>query len=138
MDESPNLFNQPEPPKLDAGTKAVLNGEQRARERDLRNKHKRLGKPWPTPTNEELFQRFHEENPHVYRALVKLAFRAKAAGIKKWGINAVIEVFRWEHAIETKGDTFKINNNHAPHYARLIMAREPELDGFFNTREIRA
>lgn len=143
MTDEPNLFNQPDPepaPKLDPGTKAVTDGAQRARARDLERRKKRIGPPLGegVATNEELFRRFHDENPHVYRALVKLALRAKAAGIKKWGINAVIEVFRWEWAIETKGDTFKINNNHAPHYARMIMAREPALEDFFNTREIRA
>ena len=30
---------------------------------------------------------------------------------------------------------FKLNNNFTAHYARLLMAQEPDLEGFFETRE---
>ena len=37
-----------------------------------------------------------------------------------------------------KSTEWKINNNFAPHYARLIMEQEPDLKGFFEVRELRA
>jgi hypothetical protein len=40
--------------------------------------------------------------------------------------------------MKTVGDDFKLNNNYHSRYARLIMEREPGLDGFFETRGLRS
>ena len=48
---------------------------------------------------------------------------------------SLFEVIRWHRALTTKGDDFKLNNNHAPFYARLIMSKEADLEEFFNIRE---
>jgi hypothetical protein len=36
--------------------------------------------------------------------------------------------------LSTRGDEFKLNNDYRAPYARLIMRREPDLDGLFETR----
>lgn len=85
-------------------------------------------------THEARFARFHSDNPHVYRRLVDLARSAKARG-KRVGIGMLFEVLRYEFVIETSSDDgFRLNNNHRAFYARAIMANEPDLDGFFETR----
>ena len=83
---------------------------------------------------EQAFREFHEMNPGVYEELVECALKLKRAGRDVYGINSLVEVVRWHRALNTRGDEFKINNNYAPYYARLIMIREPELKGFFNLR----
>jgi len=52
----------------------------------------------------------------------------------RFGAKAIIEIIRWDTMIQERDITFKVNNNHAPDLARLIMARFPEFDGFFSIR----
>ena len=80
------------------------------------------------------FEQFHAENPWVYEMLCKLARQAKARGRTRLGIRLLLEVCRWERFIQTSSTDFRINNNHAPAYSRLIMATEPDLKGIFRTR----
>jgi hypothetical protein len=84
---------------------------------------------------EQKFKRFHDLNPQVFNELVELALKMKRAGRKRYGINSLIEVVRWHRNLNTQGDEFKINNNFAPFYSRIIMLKAPELEGFFNLRE---
>jgi len=48
---------------------------------------------------------------------------------------------RWQSMIETndpnpRGDEYKLCNDYTAHYARLMMAREPDLEGVFRLREL--
>lgn len=85
------------------------------------------------------FEDFHRDNPIVYDVLVRLAreWRAKFNG-RKVGLAALRETARWTIAFATNDVDFKINNNYTPFYARLIMAREPELAGLFDLRSSEA
>lgn len=84
------------------------------------------------------FEAFHAENPRVYQTLVRLAREARAAGKERIGIAMLYEVTRWQLSLQTTDEEFKINNSYRSRYARLIMATEPDLQGVFETREIRA
>jgi hypothetical protein len=92
-----------------------------------------------TPERRDLaqeFARFHAENEGVYRALVRLARQAKAAGHEHIGIKMLFEIVRWESLVgptKTRGD-FKLDNSLTAFYAREIMSREPDLAEFFETR----
>jgi hypothetical protein len=86
---------------------------------------------------EEKFNKFHKENPQVYKILVHLTEKAYANGREKIGIKMLFEVFRWEVLVSTNDPEFKINNNYAPYYARLIMQENPRFGEMFETREIR-
>jgi len=83
------------------------------------------------------FWLFHQDNPGVYRLLVRLAREWKQATGRKIGMKAITERARWEYAIQTTGGIYQLNNNHTAYYARLIMARERDLAGLFNLREQR-
>jgi hypothetical protein len=88
---------------------------------------------------QERFEKFHAENPEVYRLLVKFAREAKAAGRKKYGIASLFERLRWHVDIELKGEKeFKLNNNYRSRYARRIAAVEYDLKDFFEVRELKA
>lgn len=84
------------------------------------------------------FADFHAENPHVYDEIVLLTRRAHRAGARRIGIGMVFEVLRWRHTLRTRTDDFKLNNNFRSRYARMVMEREPDLDGIFELRELRA
>jgi len=83
---------------------------------------------------ETAFNKFHEENPMVYTLYIRFAREAKSKGYKHFGIASITERVRWEVAINTVGDKFKINNNHRAFYARLLNATS-EFKDFFRTRE---
>jgi hypothetical protein len=83
----------------------------------------------------EKFWRYHESNPAIYSVLVAFAREWRSrTGRPRLGINSLIERVRWEVAVRTNDPEFKINNNTAPWYSRLIMRQEPDLDGLFHTR----
>jgi hypothetical protein len=77
---------------------------------------------------------FHLENPQVYVELRSLALGLVDAGHSFYSIKGLFEVLRFKHAIKTTGKPYKINNNLTPFYARLLMANEPRLVGFFKIR----
>ena len=59
---------------------------------------------------------------------------------KRIGAKAIWERLRWNYAMRAAGpeaDEFKLNNNHTAYMARLAMEKEPRLQGFFDTRDIR-
>ena len=83
------------------------------------------------------FRLFHAANPHVYRLLKQLALQMRTSGRERYGIGGLFERLRWEYAIKTSGE-FKLNNNYRALYARKLMAEEPKLAGFFQTRTRKA
>lgn len=84
-------------------------------------------------THAEHAAAFHAGNPQVYRACVRIARRVAASGLDHYGIGAVWEILRFS-ALETTGAVYKLNNNYRAWYARQIMLREPDLEGFFQLR----
>ena len=103
--------------------------------------HKRKVRVIPKPAK-PIWQRFHEfnaANPHVYRRVVQLARKAKMRGLDHYSIDGIFHVMRWEIAIRTRSsDQFRLNNIYTSHYARMVMDRESDLKGFFETRKQRA
>lgn len=88
--------------------------------------------------NTEKFNEFHQKNPDVYRALVRMCndYRNMRGYDAKIGIATLWENLRWHYLMRVDtSDQFKLNNNYKPHYARLIMQRNPQLDGIFELRE---
>lgn len=86
---------------------------------------------------QDRFEAFHAANPWVFEALKRLALDARSRGRTRIGIGQLTEVLRWEYGRATRGDDFKINNDFRSRYARLLMAVVPELDGVFETRELK-
>jgi len=85
------------------------------------------------------FTEFHQRNPGVYAAIVRLARQRKAAGWTTGSIAQIFEVLRWEaDLLIVSEDGLKLNNDYRAPYARLVMANEPDLAGFFHTRAQRA
>ena len=83
------------------------------------------------------FLEFHHANPHVYRALVALAAQWQAAGHERCSMDMLFHRLRWDYGIETRGDTFRLNDHFTSRYARLISANLPSLAPLFATRTLR-
>lgn len=90
-----------------------------------------------TATPAERFAAFHAANPSVYRALVALAREAHRKD-RRVGMRLLWERLRWEYTMNVSDGEYALNNIYAPFFSRLIMSREPDLDGYFETRERRA
>ncbi len=86
-------------------------------------------------SNYEKFLEFDAENPVIYELFVSYAKQVKDAGHKRFSAEAIINRIRWHVSVETRGDSFKINNNHKPFYARKLVKEYPEFEGFFQFRE---
>jgi len=84
------------------------------------------------------FEVFDREHPGVYQRLVHLAFDLKERGFKRCGMKFLFERVRWFYWVERGDADFKLNNNFHSRYARKIMAEFPELEGFFEVRELKA
>jgi hypothetical protein len=96
-------------------------------------------RPDERPSIEDMFQDFHEGNPRIYVELVTLARRWKAVGHRACGIGMLFEVLRWRKGLLTtdaNSPEFRLNNNYRSRYARLIMRREADLEGIFETRSL--
>ena len=84
------------------------------------------------------FERYHAENPHVFELFRRFAFMAKNSGRTKYSARAIYHRMRWHMDIEVKGDDYKLNNNYSSRYARLLIQKFPEFEGFFETRTLRS
>lgn len=95
-----------------------------------------------TPQHDtDLDARFTEwiaANGHVLDAFCERALEAKRAGRQRIGAKRLVEVMRWDTRLTTNGDVFKLNNSFTSRLARAAKARYPELDGFFEERELRS
>lgn len=93
----------------------------------------------PEMTIQERFEAFHAANPHVYRLLRSLALEMRNIGIHRSGVKFLVERLRWDYLVQTRGrEKFKLSNDFTSRYARLLMAQEPALEGFFVTKELRS
>lgn len=82
---------------------------------------------------EAAFNTYHANNPRVYDLFRDYCHRVRRSGRTHYGAKAIMERIRWELEIE-RGDDFKVNNNYASCYARLLAMNEPEFSSFFETR----
>jgi hypothetical protein len=71
-----------------------------------------------------------------HAALTKMCYSSMHQGYTHYGIAALIEVLRYEHAITNDPSSeFKFNNNYRAFMAREIMQKTLMLEGFFSTRK---
>jgi hypothetical protein len=84
------------------------------------------------------FERFHRENPDVYRQLVRIAREMKRRGKSRGSMDHLLHILRWNTFRKTGDDGFKLNDHFTSRYARLIEQCNPELRGFFRTRGLRS
>lgn len=93
---------------------------------------------WEEQTIRAKFEKFDQEHPEVYRALVRYARDWMSVGNRKLGIATLFEKLRWEWHLSglSDRDGYKLNNNYRALYARKIMTENRELDGLFETRTL--
>jgi hypothetical protein len=86
--------------------------------------------------NKRKFEDFNAVNPKVYALFCQFTQEVIDAGFTSYSAYAIMHRVRWEGAVVTKGDPYKISNNHIPFYARLYAQEHPKYKEFFLLREL--
>lgn len=81
------------------------------------------------------WRKYHFDNPKVWIWFQQFAYQAIDAGHSRYSADAILHRIRWHVTVETKGDVFKLNNNHSAYYGRLFAKMYPN-HNIFETREL--
>lgn len=73
------------------------------------------------------------QHPEALAIFTELALMAADRG-RKFGMKALAERVRWEFAITSGEEAFKVNNNFISHIARELIRRHPRLAEFIELR----
>jgi hypothetical protein len=94
---------------------------------------------WSRVEREYRRWRHTADGSRLFLEATSRALRLLSRGWKHFGIAAIWEAMRYDAAVLVGPslDGFKLNNNHRAYLAREIMAAEPRLAGFFETRTLR-
>ena len=81
-----------------------------------------------------------EQGKTIAREVVGRARALRERGFDRYGVKAICESIRFDMSVRSgvDADGYKVNNNYSSRMARDLMAYFPELDGFFETRGLRA
>lgn len=83
------------------------------------------------------FNKFNQENPHIFIAFEEQALRAIAKGRKKISAKLIINWIRWHEFLESSDKNFKINDAYQSYYARFFIEKHPEHTDIFEFRKLR-
>ena len=83
------------------------------------------------------YRRFKKENPIVYKKFKKYAKQLFRNGRRRYSADAIVHFIRYEQDFTTRGDRFKINNNHVAYLARDLVREDKRFKGFFEKRHLR-
>lgn len=88
-------------------------------------------------TTRERWLKWHLANPDVYELFKRFTFEAIGHGHKNLSAWLIINRIRWETAVVTTGNPYKVPNDYIAHYSRLFMREYPEYTGFFRVRPLK-
>lgn len=80
---------------------------------------------------------YHHKNPDLYSLFERFAFEAKGSGRQRFSIWMIANRARWYSMIATHGKEFKVSNDYLACYARLLIWKNPEFEGFFQLKEMK-
>lgn len=93
----------------------------------------------PQPlTIDEQFAAFHRANPHVLASLRQLAHERIAAGRTRVGIKMLWELLRDRGCAVVGEHQYQLDNRLTSRYARQLIADEPLLAAYIETRSLRS
>jgi hypothetical protein len=93
------------------------------------------------PATDDIKQKWwdwHKKNPHIWLEFQEQTHELIKSGVKKSSAWLVINKMRWDHAIKTSGDDFKISNDFIAYYARMFRAKNPDHQEFFTIKPLKS
>lgn len=88
-------------------------------------------------TLKEKFDAWDSANPQVYNLFCKFTLQAAKAGHNRLSAWMIVNRIRWETAVVTSGNDYKVSNDFIAFYARKFMEDYPEYEGFFATKNMK-
>lgn len=92
----------------------------------------------------EQFLKFHRDNPQVYERIVEMCEELWSRGWRHYSMRTIIHALRFRFDLESGGEDVeieggevrrvKLNNNHSPYYARLLITQKRKFRDFFEFR----
>ena len=83
------------------------------------------------------FNRFNQDNPHIFVAFEQQALQAIAKGREKISAKLIINWIRWHEFLESSDKNFKINDAYQSYYAREFVKKHPQHKDVFEFRKLR-
>lgn len=80
------------------------------------------------------YAQHRNENPEIWAMFEKLTLRLINSGVRHFGAKCIMENVRYNTALKTKGEQYKINNNYTAYYAREFASKYPQYADFFEIR----
>lgn len=80
------------------------------------------------------FEAFDRDHPEVYRLFCNFAQDLIKWGHTRGSAREIVEQIRWHGRLSFSRDTYGINNDHIPKYARKWLSKHPEHPKFFELR----
>jgi hypothetical protein len=87
-----------------------------------------------SPKKRELFYKWHNKNPFVWKAIENIFLDKAKNGQKRIGLKEIFEELRQTIIKEKNDDEWKLNNNWTSAYARILAFKYPELSHFLEIR----
>lgn len=84
---------------------------------------------------DEWFEDYDAENPHVYKAFVKMATEVRSQGHCRYGASTIMERLRWESSVRDPSKKYKLpnvtKNRLGSRFARKLVAEDPSFRELF-------
>ena len=74
------------------------------------------------------------KHPRLLPHLARLALELKHRGHKRYSVDGLFHILRWETGATTGDLGFKMNNDYTAFASRDLMKQYPQLEGFFQLR----
>jgi hypothetical protein len=91
----------------------------------------------PESRADQIFKRFcefHAANPQIWTLFERFALQITSSARPRYSGRLIFERIRWHVNVETAGDEVKINNDFAPYYTRMFIAKHPLAGAAFALR----
>ena len=85
----------------------------------------------------ERWIKYHLANPGFYEQFQKFAREAMDTHVKI-GARLLCERIRWFEQVEKGSNQYRVCNDFAAYYARLLMLDKPEFKSLFNTKSLKS
>jgi len=83
------------------------------------------------------FNKFNEENPHIFKAFEEQALKAINNGRTKISSKLIINWIRWHEFLQSSDKNFRINDAYQSYYARFFIEKYPQYNDVFELRKLR-
>ena len=85
-----------------------------------------------------LFKSWYPSNMHIVNAFYKWSVYLRIHGKREnYSSQMIIHRMRWETAISSEFDNYKLNQNLGSALGRVVMRLDPQLKGMFRTKSVR-